>query len=85
MEAIQAVVAVEDNDSASLALAMSLQEELDAEARQAFLANRKVLMGKHEMIRLLIRSLVQGHLGQLEPEHCVALDSWLDGVTLNTA
>jgi hypothetical protein len=50
----------------------------------AFLANRKVLMGNHEMIRLLIKSLVQGRLGHLDTEIRTDLDHWLDGVTLNT-
>jgi hypothetical protein len=50
----------------------------------AFLSNRKVLLGNQEMIRLLISCLVQSRVGALKADVCHELRDWRDNVMLNS-
>ena len=55
------------------------------QSADAFLANRSVLLGFQERIRVYTKVLVDNRLGTLEQQYREAFTSWLRDVTLDGA
>ncbi|MGB0647296.1 MAG: serine/threonine-protein kinase [Bradymonadia bacterium] len=64
---------------------VSHDEPKFSQSIEAFLANRSVLMGFQERIRVYTKVLVENRLGPLGEKHREALSTWLREVTLGTA